>query len=76
MRNEQHPKLTPAAEAINKLNGVRLDGFANGISADKNLNLCHGIPRTHGLVRDWGVCVDRDGVQEAVFIALNWPNFS
>jgi hypothetical protein len=52
VRNEQHPKLTPGAEAINKLDGVRLDGFANGISADKNLNLCHGIPRTHGLVRD------------------------
>ena len=38
---EQHPELTPTqTKAINKLFDVGLDGFANGISTEKYVNLC------------------------------------
>ena len=38
---EQHPQLTPTqAKAINKLYDVGTDGFANGISTEKYVNLC------------------------------------
>ncbi len=38
---EQHPQLTPTqTKAINKLYDVGPDGFANGISTEKYVNLC------------------------------------
>jgi Fe2+ or Zn2+ uptake regulation protein len=38
---EQHPQLTPIqTKAINKLYDVGPDGFANGISTEKCVNLC------------------------------------
>ena len=38
---EQHPQLTPTqTKAINKLYDVGTDGFANGISTEKYVNLC------------------------------------
>jgi Fic family protein len=38
---EQHPQLTPTqTKAINKLYGVGPDGFVNGISTEKYVNLC------------------------------------
>lgn len=38
---EQHPSLTPSqTKAINKLYDVGPDGFANGISTEKYVNLC------------------------------------
>ena len=38
---EQHPELTPTqSKAINKLFDVGPDGFANGISTEKYVNLC------------------------------------
>ena len=38
---EQHPELTPTqTKAINKLFDVGPDGFANGISTEKYVNLC------------------------------------
>ena len=38
---EQHPELTPTQiKAINKLFDVGPDGFANGISTEKYVNLC------------------------------------
>ncbi len=38
---EQHPQLTPTqAKAISKLYDVGTDGFANGISTEKYVNLC------------------------------------
>lgn len=38
---EQHPQLTPTqTKAINKLYDVVPDGFVNGISTEKYVNLC------------------------------------
>jgi Fic family protein len=38
---EQHPQLTPTqAKAINKLYDAGPDGFVNGISTEKYVNLC------------------------------------
>jgi Fic family protein len=38
---EQHPELTPTqSKAINKLFDVGPEGFANGISTEKYVNLC------------------------------------
>ena len=38
---EQHPQLTPTqTKAINKLYDVGPEGFANGISTEKYVNLC------------------------------------
>jgi Fic family protein len=38
---EQHPQLTPTqTKAINKLHEVGPDGFVNGISTEKYVNLC------------------------------------
>ena len=38
---EQHPELTPTQiKAINKLHDVGPEGFANGISTEKYVNLC------------------------------------
>jgi Fic family protein len=38
---EQHPQLTPTqTKAINKLFDVGPDGFVNGISTEKYVNLC------------------------------------
>jgi Fic family protein len=38
---EQHPQLTPTqTKAINKLYDVGPDGFVNGISTEKYVNLC------------------------------------
>ena len=42
---EQHPQLTPTqTKAINKLYDVGPDGFTNGISTEKYVNLC-GVSR-------------------------------
>jgi Fic family protein len=41
MQYEQYPQRTPMQiKAINKLYDVRPDGFANGISTEKYVNLC------------------------------------
>jgi Fic family protein len=41
MRYEQCPQRTPTqTKAINKLYDVGLDGFVNGISTEKYVNLC------------------------------------
>jgi Fic family protein len=38
---EEHPQLTPTqTKAINKLYDVGPDGFVNGISTEKYVNLC------------------------------------
>jgi len=43
---EQHPELTPTQiKAINKLHDVGPEGFANGISTEKYVNLCR-VSRT------------------------------
>ena len=69
---EQHPELTPTeTKAINKLFDVGPNGFANAISTKKYVNLCrgvtrHGLPRTHGAVRDGGVGTDGGGSGDAI----------
>lgn len=71
---EQHPALTPTqVKAINKLYDVGPDGFANGISTEKHVNLCrvsrataYRLPQTHRAVSDGGVGADGDRAGNAV----------